>query len=129
MTIVVAACRTSAPMPMPARALSGARSADATTARSAPGSPIDMPAWRPERIAWVAPNETAATSAPTAVNTAVTTATLAATTEPRAGTAANVVRISPVPYSPTIVIAPTLPAASMTTAWALFVNASWRGSK
>lgn len=42
----------------------------------------------------------------TTVTTAVTTATLAATTERWAGTARNVVQISPPEYSPTTVSAP-----------------------
>ena len=57
----------------------------------------------------------------------MTTTVLAAITERRAGTAANVVRIVPVLYSPMIATAPMAPRASIMTMAAFAVNASCSG--
>jgi hypothetical protein len=110
-TIVVALCRIRAPSAMPASALTGASSAEATTTRRAPGWLSESPASWVARMACVEAKETPATSAPYTVMTAVTTATFAAIRARRSGTAAKVVRIRPVAYSPTIVIAPMLATA------------------
>ena len=111
--MVAALCRTTAPSAMPRSAQTGARRADATTTRCAPGWSIGTPTCRPDRTAWVRANEVIETTAPNTVVTAVTTHTFAAITERRAGTAVNVVRISPVLYSPTIAVAPMALRASM----------------
>ncbi|MGW6308614.1 hypothetical protein ACWFRQ_14305 [Streptomyces niveus] len=60
--------------------------------------------------------------------TSVSTPTLAAITERRAGTAANVVRISPVPYSPVIATAPMAPAASIMIAHSIGIIALQAGA-
>lgn len=82
---------------------------------------------RPDRIACVEKNDTRATSAPKAVVTPASTAALAAITARRSGTAANVVRMSPVPYSPATAAAPMAPAARRWITTALDVKASARG--
>ncbi len=63
------------------------------------------------RIACVEAKEALATNTPYSVMTAVTTTIFAAIRARRSGTAARVVRIRPVEYSPTTVIAPMLAAA------------------
>jgi hypothetical protein len=78
-------------------------------------------------MAWDTPNDVAAAIAPTTTMTALNRVILAAITARRCGTAAKVVRIIPVEYSPTIVMAPTLPAASMMKRYACSGKASRRG--
>jgi len=84
-------------------------------------------ACRPDRIVWTTPNEAADTTAPNPVMTAVSMTTLAASTDRRAGTAVNVVRIRPVLYSPVMARAPMAAAAIIMTMPALVVKASWSG--
>jgi len=123
-TIVVAPCLIRAPMAMPVRAHTGASTADAAITRRAPGWLIDRPTPRPDRIARVAVKDATATTAPYTVMTAVTTVTFAAIRARRSGTAANVVRIRPVEYSPTTVTAPMLDAARISIIAAPSVKAS-----
>ncbi|MFI1400920.1 hypothetical protein [Streptomyces sp. NPDC020681] len=78
-------------------------------------------------MACVRPNEAAATTAPKTVVTAATTVTFAAMTDLRAGTAAKVVRICPVLYSPTTVIAPNALTAIIRTSAAFVVKACSSG--
>ncbi|WP_337523410.1 hypothetical protein [Streptomyces sp. SS] len=92
--------------------------------RAAPGWVIGSPMSRPDSTACVDQNEPHATTAPNTACTTATTSSFAAMSVPRAGTAVNVVRISPLPYSPTTETAPMAAEARIRTSAALYVNAS-----
>ncbi len=79
---------------------------------------------RPDRIAWDSRNEATEMTAPYTSMTAARTMVLADSRARRAGTAAKDVRTRPVEYSPTIVMAPRLPAISISEIPLLLVKAS-----
>src|SRR6266545_5253415 len=99
------------------------------SASTAPGTPEwdrDTPRWWPDRIAWTRKNEANETSSPTMSVTVPAAAALAASTARRRGTAAKVVRISPVACSELNARAPSTPTAS--TAYSKLMKLGMSGS-
>src|SRR5215469_11248787 len=94
-----AVCRMIAPTPTPTTALTARAKPTASTAPGTPGWERDRPRWLLDKIAWVSKKHARASSTPTVNVATPVTAALAASTARRRGTAVNVVRISPLPYS------------------------------
>src|SRR5215472_3139830 len=94
-----AVCRMIAPTPTPTTDVTARAKPAASTAPGTPGWERDTPRWLLDKIAWVRKKHARASSTPTVNAAAPVTAALAASTARRRGTAANVVRISPLAYS------------------------------
>ena len=107
-----AVLRMSVPMPSESSPRTARYKPVPTTVRSAPGAPMPTPMPLADRIAWPMKKAVKQAVVVTARVTAANTVALAARTVRRWGTAANVVRIMPLPYSLVMTRTPSTAMAS-----------------